>query len=211
MKKNKKILILGSLIVVMVVALTFVVTRIGAWLTDTDQTEDVTLQVGQVVYNASGLDDFVDSENAPFVPGQNLVANNGLELVNASTVLSELRFSYTITYVKEDTTTGDALDENLFSTITWAAGWAAGTGGVNDPTGYFYLSVNGNQQIASTYTTAIKVIEELVLNGHTVGNDFANAVFTINFVFQAKQAEHLTWQDAGTFAVDFGTGLSATP
>lgn len=211
MKRNKKVLILSSLIVVMVVALTFVVTRIGAWLTDQQTTDDVTLQVGQVKYNASGLADFVDSDNAPFVPGQNLVANNGLELVNASTVLSELRFSYTITYVKEDTTTGDALAQNLFSTITWATGWAAGTGGVNDPTGYFYLSVDGNQQIAPSYNTAIRVIEELVLNGHTVGNDFANAVFTINFVFQAKQAEHLTWQDAGEFSVDFGTGLSATP
>lgn len=211
MKKNKKVLVLGSLILVMVVALTFVVSRIGAWLTDTDTTGDVTLQVGQVVYNASGLDDFVDSDNAPFVPGQNLVEGNALQLVNASTVLSELRFSYTITYVKADSTAGNAITENLFSTTTWATGWAAGTGGVDDPTGYFYLSVDNNQQIATTYNTPIRIIEALVLNGHTVGNDFANAIFTINFVFQAKQAEHLTWEDAGTFSVVFGTGLSQTP
>lgn len=208
MKKNKKILILSSLIIVMVVALTFVVSRIGAWLTDTDETPNVTLSVGEVKYEAFNTS-FINGDDGPFVPGQNLVDGNTLHLKNQSNVLSELRFSYTITYtLAGQSTTVDALAENLFSTITWATGWAAGTGGESDPTGYFYLSVGGNQEIAPSYNTAIRVIEELVLNGHIVGNDFANAEFTIKFVFQAKQADHLNWSSAGS--LDFTTGLAPT-
>ncbi|HHT55065.1 MAG TPA: hypothetical protein GX012_00710 [Acholeplasma sp.] len=198
MKKNKKILILSSLIVVMVVALTFVVSRIGAWLTDEQTTDDVTLQVGQVKYRVENAT-FVNPLEGPFVPGQNLVEGNTLQLVNESTVSSELRFKYTITYTLSDTTTGDALAEELISSVVFASGWTEGTG---ELIGYYYLS----PAVAALDEAPIGIIDTLVLDGSKVGNSFANATFTINFIFQAKQEEYLTWEDAGS--LDFTTGLA---
>lgn len=202
MSKNKKRIVLSSLILVMVVALVFVARSVGAWLTDQQETDKVTLQVGNVEYNLTGTSNlFVTS---PVVPGQNLVEDNELKITNQSNVDSQIRFKFTATYDNtgmDSSFTGDAVaDELLLTTFdpVWQLGTTAGL------EGYYYLNGEDGVILANT-TVANAILTSLILDGSKVGNQFAGKEFTIKFTFQAKQADHLTWQDAGS--IDFITGI----
>lgn len=195
MKKKNKIIILSSLIIVMVVALTYVVTNIGAWLTDQKDTGDVTITVGEVSYVLSGNPFSGIGENDFVVPGQNLAKDNDLTIKNNSNVASNLRIKIEFTYDN-----ADAME--YVSLITLGSDWTS-------LKGEFYYLENEDEEAgrieANEFTSEIDIITHLVLDGAKVGNDFSNKQFTIKITFQAKQADHLTWEDAGS--LDFTTGL----
>lgn len=59
--------------------------------------------------------------------------------------------------------------------------------------------------IAPTDTT-VNVIDTLILDGWQVGNSFSKAELKIQFVFEAKQKDYVTWEKLGTAGFNFTTG-----
>lgn len=199
MNKNKKRIILSSLVVLMVVALTYVVTNIGAWLTDTNTTGDMTFQIGEVKYELTG-DLFGDIGYV--VPGQDLADGNDLKIKNASNVDSNLRIKIEFTYGVNNQDAFDLLlaDEDGFKLKD---DWK------DSEDGFYYLKDTDETsgKIASDeFTTSISIVEKLVLDGSKVGNTFSNTTFTLKITFYAKQADHLNWSEVGN--IDFSTGLA---
>jgi hypothetical protein len=192
--KIKKIYILILGLIIAVGALTG---SILAWLTDTGTTADKTFTVGDVTYTwTPGT--LVDN---PVVPGQNIIATlSPYQLTNSSTVDSEIRMRITITYDEGTAPSADhAVDATDLVIFTLGTGW------VYDTDAYYYTK---GTAVPATNTTPFNVLTGLVLDGAQVGNDFSGIVFTMSLVFEAKQADYVTWAELGTANIDFGTGLT---
>ncbi|MFA7435342.1 MAG: hypothetical protein WC006_03135, partial [Bacilli bacterium] len=71
-------------------------------------------------------------------------------------------------------------------------------------TNAWYYKPSGNPVIPNSGQT-ITVLSTLKFDGSKVGNSFSNNVFTIKFIFEAKQAEHVTWSELAEYS--FSSGL----
>lgn len=199
MKKNKLIILIVSLVVVLAAA-TYGIT--SAWLTATDN-ESETFTMGDVNYTLTGA---LIANTNPIVPGQDLVATD-FTVTNASTVTSQLRIQITYTTVSgglpatgivyTGTTGGNGIITDI-NTSTWYYSdnyWYLGTGTGPDET----IAVN---------TTAYTMFTSLEYNGALIGNDYEAATgLVITITFQAKQDGYVEWADMGS--IDFSTGLAA--
>lgn len=187
--KKSKVIILSVLLFAML-ALTSKL--IAAWLTDTKSTSSTTFTVGDVKFSWNGA---TISADAPIVPGQNLIGSK-FYLANASTVDAELRVeiiaAYTLAGSSDEV---DALE--LFKDLSLMDGWELNS----DGKWYYDATITPDDEM-------IDVIDTLVLDGLKVGNLFANASFTVQFVFEAKQKDFVTWEELGEAKINFGTGLA---
>jgi hypothetical protein len=191
MKKIKKSIYLVIIMLLGVVGLTTY--AVTAWLTDTDTSGPQTFTVGDVEFALSGAATTV----TPVVPGQELVATK-YTLTNASTVSTELRVKITIvtSYPSADT------DAKSLVLMTLGSNWGAETGG------YYYYSVSSDPIIVAG-TQALDFLTSLKLDGSKVGNPYTAATFTVTIMFEAKQADYVTWTELGTASIDFTTGIPA--
>ena len=180
--RNKKLLLLIGILLIAVVGFGTLLVR--AWLTDTDETGPIELTVGDVRFTLTGS--LVES---PIVPGQELV-KEAFVLKNNSNVDTQIRVKVTVTSEVDGEDTSD-----LYS-ITMD-GWIQVDGY------YYYGDTTG---VVTTSTSSISLIDSLSLNGAKVGNTHATKKFTFKFLFEAKQADHVEWDDMGT--IDFSTGLA---
>lgn len=200
--KRKNIIVLLSLgLLFITTTLVFV---ISAWLTDTATTGDTTFQIGKVKYTLTG--EWTDKQLV--VPGDNLIKTN-FTLTNSSTVGSELRIIITL---KINDSEGENQSElfNIIKPVSdnfpVAAGWEYDAG-------YWYYQGDGaiNETskwvIPNSYNIAIPIfdINGLIINGAKVGNDYAGKELKISITFQAKQSDHVTWEQMGE--INFITGL----
>lgn len=180
------------LIMALAVTLGLITGGVLAWLTDTKTTPEKTLTVGDVTF--IWTEGEITSDNV--VPGQNVITT-AFNLMNTSNVESELRLLINITYLEGEIPT----DASNLVDYTLASGWVLETDGY-----YYYrpgVEVDGKYPIAPT--TNVDVLSELSLDGSLVGNSFSGKVFTISIIFEAKQANYVTWAQLGT--IDFETGL----
>lgn len=188
--KKSKVIILSVLLFAML-ALTSKL--IAAWLTDTKSTSSTTFTVGDVKFSWNGA---TISADAPIVPGQNLIGSK-FYLANASTVDAELRVeiiaAYTLAGSSDEV---DALE--LFKDLSLMDGWELNS---EDGKWYYDATITPDDE-------TIDVIDTLVLDGLKVGNLFANASFTVQFVFEAKQKDFVTWEKLGEPEINFETGLA---
>ncbi|MFA6626947.1 MAG: hypothetical protein WCT17_00245 [Bacilli bacterium] len=192
MRKIKKSIYLVIIMLLGVVGLTTY--AVSAWLTDTDTTGPHTFLVGDIEYTWSGAkvtDTYV-------VPGQELVAT-AFTLTNASNVDSELRVKVTLT------TTYPPAATNAKSLVTMVLGSNWGT---EETDGYYYYEASTDPVIAAG-TQALVFLSSLKIDGSKVGNDYTGATFTLTLMFEAKQADYVTWAELGTASIDFETGLAA--
>lgn len=167
---------------------------IAAWLTDTKTTPPTTFTVGDVKYTWNGT---TVSDGTPIVPGQNLIVDL-FHLTNESTIDSELRVKIIANYTLEgETESHDAL--HLFKDLSLMSGWV-----YKDE--FWYYEPEGISTIAPTVTT-VNVIDTLILDGSQVGNTYSKAAFTIQFIFEAKQKDYVTWEELGNARIDFSTGI----
>lgn len=193
----KKKIIFLSVGILFVVA-TLVVT-IAAWLTDTDSTDETEFTIGDVTFVFEGS---LIETNDPIVPGQQLVAEdgiNGIKLLNKSTVSTELRVLVTVTV--DGITVTDL--SSIFTTGSIGDGFSLASGWTLNEDGYWYYSVSGSSVI-TTSVKEIALLSSLKLDGSKVGNDYATKLLTIQFTFQAKQAEYVTWAELGSIDFDLG-------
>ncbi|HEY8395364.1 MAG TPA: hypothetical protein VIK96_01145 [Bacilli bacterium] len=187
MKKGRVVI----LIVLLFAMIAVTSTLIAAWLTDKKSTSSTTFTVGDVEFTWNGA--MIPTTN-PIVPGQNLI-QTPFYLANTSTVTSQLRVQILATYKLEGSSESvDAIP--LFKDLSLMTGWTL------SEDGKWYHDAD----IATTDTT-IDVIDTLVLDGSKVGNTFSKASFTVQFVFEAKQKEYVTWEELGTAVIDFSTGI----
>ncbi len=171
----------------------FTTYAVTAWLTDTDTTGPSTFTVGDVEYTWGGA---LTSSTA-VVPGEELVTTT-FTLTNSSTVSSELRFKITavVDYPSANT---DALDKLL---ITLGSNW------VKDGDYYYYKVGDPADPVIVAGTQVLNVITNLKLDGSKVGNAYTGATFSITLMFEAKQAQYVTWTQLGTAGINFSTGLA---
>ncbi|MDD4212271.1 MAG: hypothetical protein PHY42_02600 [Bacilli bacterium] len=191
MKKIKKSIYLVIIMLLGVVGLTTY--AVTAWLTDTDTSGPQTFTVGDVEFALSGAATTV----TPVVPGQELVATK-YTLTNASTVSTELRVKITIV------TSYPSVDEDAKSLVLMTLGSNWGT----ETDGYYYYSVSSNPIIVAG-TQALDFLTSLKLDGSKVGNPYTAATFTVTIMFEAKQADYVTWTELGSASIDFTTGIPA--
>lgn len=181
------------LLMALAVTLGLITGGVLAWLTDTKTTPEKTFTVGDVTY--IWTEGVITSDNV--VPGQNLITT-AFNLMNTSNVESELRLLIHITYLEGAIPT----DASNLVEYTLASGWVLET-----TDGYYYyrpgVEVDGKYPIAPA--TKVDVLSELSLDGSLVGNSFSGKVFTIKIIFEAKQANYVTWAQLGT--INFETGL----
>lgn len=207
--KNKKILFmsLGLLLIV-----STLVVSISAWLTDTKQTPDTTFSVGDVKYTI--VSDFI--ADGIIVPGQELIANTNevtvpISLTNSSTVNSELRVRVIVT--KKEFGGADPapvvtdLDSMFKTSINGSfvldSGWIKHATETNT----WYYEVDTGDPVIPAGTQSFNVLSSLKLDGAKVGNDYVNDILTIKFIFEAKQAKYVTWDELASATIDFSTGL----
>lgn len=188
---KKKIIVLCG---VMIFALLGFIGTTVAWLTSTGS-DTQTVTVGEVEYT---FDKDLTSAGT-VVPGQPLISEE-LTFTNSSTVLSQLRFTITLTTTAtEDKLTVSNLvfkdaDGNTVATFT---NW------VKDGDYYYYGGTD--VEIDTDTSPATTFLKYLCFDGETVGNKHAGQVVTITITFQAKQAEYVSWTDLATYS--FETGL----
>lgn len=188
---KKKIIVLCG---VMIFALLGFIGTTVAWLTSTGS-DTQTVTVGEVEYT---FDKDLTSAGT-VVPGQPLISEE-LTFTNSSTVLSQLRFTITLT----TTATEDKLTvSNLVfkdadgNTVTTFTNW------VKEDDGYYYYG-GKNSNIETTTSPATTFLKNLCFDGETVGNKHAGQEVTITITFQAKQAEYVSWTDLVDYSFDTG-------
>jgi hypothetical protein len=218
MKKSKVYLFTNTILLVAILSLSFTY----AWLIYIDSLGEGSFVVGDVKFILQGS---VISKNI-IVPGEELI-NQTLALKNESTVDCELRAFITFDYVEivnEEPTVktwifGKEKDESkvnnpeLLGTIS--TGWFYDS----DDEIWYYV---GNAQnvtkdkvgsdaseeykyiISSSQTNPISFIESLKYDGEIVDNTWSNQTVTINIVFEAKQANYVTWSELGTYSIKVG-------
>jgi hypothetical protein len=197
--KKQRIIILMILILALVAATSALIT---AWLTDTKQTGPTTFTVGDIEFEWEGA----ITTSQPIVPGQELIAS-AYQLVNTSTVTSQLRVIFTITASLDETPLTNP--EQYFISTNLAAGWVYNS---TDEMWYYASFVDEvltptTIPIPTEGNDTIPVLTTLKLDGTKAGNDISNYEFTITFVFQAKQNDYVTWADLGSATFNFGSGL----
>lgn len=191
-----------TILIVSIIALLVTIIFVYALYIDTKTTPKITYKSGKVVYNLEG-----STVEGKVVPGQNLI-NTPYTLTNNSTVDSQLRIKLLITLDDEVLSYNDERIETdvlLEPTFILVEGY------------YYYGGVDGI--LLSTNTTPITIISQLILDGNFVKNnygnnpedkDYSNKNINIKFIFEAKQANHVTWQILGEEDIDFTTGLERT-
>ncbi|MDD3192054.1 MAG: hypothetical protein PHP41_04820, partial [Bacilli bacterium] len=141
------------------------------------------------------------ADTTKIVPGQNLIATS-YTLTNGSNIETELRVKITMT---SSYLAGDA---SSIIDLTMGTGWVQSGD-------YWYLQgspaveASGKYSIPATATTPITVVTSIILDGSLVGNVYSTTTITINFLFEAKQTDYVTWAELGSANIDFSTGLAA--
>ncbi len=183
MKKQLTILIMSIIMLLMTIIFVY------ALFIDTKNTPSITYKSGKVVYNLEG-----NAVEGLVVPGQNLISTP-YKLTNNSTVDSQLRIKLTITL------NGEVLaydDTRILTDITLGPTFTL----VDDY--YYYGGVEG--KLLSTNTTPITIMSSLILDGNYVKNSYASKTVNIKFIFEAKQADHVSWQTLGEENINFTIG-----
>lgn len=214
--KNKKIILLGFGLLLVVTTL---VVSIAAWLTDVDDTLDTTFTIGNVEYSIVG--DFI--ADGIIVPGQQLITTTEvsqgenevvIKLTNSSTVNSKIRLRIEVKVDNVAITTLAGLS-SIFTTGNPGGGFALPTAwkqNLEELTWYYGEAQAGSDAddlgaIISPSINEIPVLNSLKLDGSKVGNAYATKGLTIKFIFEAKQADYVTWEQLGTASINFSTGI----
>ena len=181
-------------------SLTFalLMTSVIAYFTDKKTTDDLTFTLGEVSYTLSG-----EVDNAFVVAGVNLITND-ISITNNSSIQTEVRVKITVSssvFVNQLTL------EDLFGTgfYTLDNGWVLDTG-------YYYY--RGSQSTETTpgifsippNNLLLPILTSVILDGYKFSNNHANGTINIQFVFEAKQADFITWQTLGDANYDFTIG-----
>ncbi len=181
-----------------------------AWFTQQSSAANLEFTAGEVNYIVTEVenDDIV-------VPGDFVLAGP-LQVINHSTITTNVRFKITCTAGEEvdnlSCDVGTAATDHILITLP------TDPAVVKDATdGYFYYLGKDAEDDAydveiATPDTGDELTlipdEGLIINGAVVGNDYEDKAITITIEFQAKQADHLTWAEAATASIDFTTGLA---
>lgn len=188
MKRN----ILGIILSFLAISATLIVVVFALFI-DTEKTPKITLKSGKVVYSLKG-----STGSGYVVPGQNLI-DEAFTLTNESTIDSQLRFKILIVLNNE---TLELTDERIINDIEASIG---SDFELISTDGYYYFGgIEG--VVSKTKTTPITIVSEVILDGAFVKNEYADKNVKISFVFEAKQADHVTWEVLGTEDIDFSTG-----
>ena len=194
---KKKIIVLCG---VMIFALLGFIGTTVAWLTSTGS-KPQTVTIGEVEYTFEK--DLTSAGTV--VPGQPLISEE-LTFTNSSTVLSQLRFTITLTTtatVDQLTVSNLVFKDDKGDTVETFDGWVKVK--EEDVDYYYYGGTDSDIDIDTDPATTF--LKYLCFNGETVGNKHAGQVVTITITFQAKQADYVSWTDLADYSFD--TGLAS--
>lgn len=177
-----------------------------AWFTQQESAANLTFTAGEVNYKVTEV-----TSSATVVPGD-YVLEDALQVVNKSTITTNVRFQITCT-VEDGLACNVGPDNTDQIKITLPSNPAV----VEDPDGWFYYlakdagGTSDDVAIAtpSTGDTLTLIPNEGLQFSGIMGNDYKNKAITITITFQAKQADHLTWADAASTSINFETGLAS--
>lgn len=185
-------------IVAFSLTLALLMTSVIAYFTDKKTTDDLTFTLGEVSYTLSGA---FDTEFV--MAGVNLITND-IAITNNSSIQTELRLKISVSssvFVTQLTL------EDLFgaSFYTLDSGW------VLDAGYYYYRGSQSTETAPGTFSIpasnlTLPILTSVILDGYKFSNNHANGTISINFVFEAKQADFITWQTLGDANYDFTIG-----
>jgi len=188
------------ILVIAVLALSLLMQGTFAWFTDVALSNQ-TYQIGAITYVFSGSLATVQ-DNQIVVPGQPLITNTNLFLTNQSNIDTNLRlqirFTYTdqITHLPVETIYNGTGQLNNFMDLSMVTNW------VYDVTDqcWHYKYNNADNIPASTTVDgyAFAIITNITFDGAAIDNTLSGSIFKLKLIFQAKQANYVTWQTIGT-------------
>lgn len=191
---NKKIILGLSLLLVAIFGVIGGATY--AWLTDTGSSDEIHYKVGNVDYTIA----VTQPTNNLVVPGD--ILTPAFEIKNASTVKTNLR----VRIVVESNPT---LTVGTQLTVGLNDSWVKIEETKNDVTvvNYYYGGKTGDTSVIAAVAenaepvTITSPIKELKIDGPTVNNNYSGTTITIQIIFEAKQADNVTWDEIATFEV----------
>lgn len=178
MKKN--VLIIITSVIIIVISITTI--TYAAFLIQANK-GPLDFTVGKLSYEITGE---LSNDNYIY-PGINLV-EDPFVIHNKSTIKSEVRIK--IDFYINNTLLDKELYNDYFDSFTVGSNW-------NLNENYYYLQVNDDFIIAKE-TTNIIIFEEIIFNGYKINNDFKEMSFNLKLTLEAKQADHVSWQDLGS-------------
>lgn len=188
---KKKTMLILSYILVAFFAIASGVTF--AWITQEGKLDEFQYNVGEIKYSIvkeGGI-----SSGTVIVPGDDL---GTVTITNNSNIKTNLRIQITVTATKEGSsqiwTVGVDDPENSSDQIliTKDSNWIVSDGYL------YYKSATDSEGVIAPKDPVDAPYSKMYLNGKVVINDHQNTNLKFNIKFQAKQADHVTWQDLGT-------------
>lgn len=196
---NKKIIILGAVVLLLLVGL---VGTTLAWLTDTKEA-NINFVMGDVNYECS----FNIADNQVVVPGQPLINDGEIKIVNKSTVPTNVRVKILVTEKDQTDELNDIVTISFLGNSNWVK---------DDTDGYWYYKGkptdltdrSADVSVASDKTNGDELIfnANISFDGAKVGNSYSGKTYTIKVIIEGKQAEYVLWENMAN--IDFSTGLS---
>lgn len=191
---NKKVIFGLSLVLVALFAI--IAGSTFAWLTDTGSSDEIHYKVGNVDYTIA----VTQPTNNLVVPGD--ILTPAFEIKNASTVETNLR----VRIVVESNPT---LTVGTQLTVGLNDSWIEIEETKNDVTvvNYYYGGKTGDTSVIAAVAenaqsvTITSPIKELKIDGPSVNNGYSGTTITIQIIFEAKQADNVTWDEIATFEV----------
>lgn len=191
---NKKIILVLSLLLVAIFGVIGGATY--AWLTDTGSSDEIHYKVGNVDYTIA----VTQPTNNLVVPGDSL--KPAFEIKNASTVKTNLRVRIVVE-------SNPALTVGRQLTVGLNDSWEEIEETKNDVkvVNYYYGGKTGDTSVIAAVAenaepvTITSPIKELKIDGPTVNNNYSGTTITIQIIFEAKQADNVTWDEIATFEV----------
>ena len=201
MKKQSTILLLLTALFILVVS---IATITYAWFVEVKRTGAVYFKTGEVVYLITD-DCFKNKliDDQIIVPGQDLVENDPIYILNESTLSSNLRVRgyVTINGVKYDlnnSSTDEIIEvfDALWEYDTTSKCWYAKENNTEKTFDAVTVSSTGKNNETINLITSIK------LNGNKIGNAVESKDVSITLMFQGKQANYAEWVDLGELTIN---------
>lgn len=176
------------------------ITSVVAYFSDIKTTNSNEFKLGEVQFTYQG-----GLKTDLIVPGENII-ENPITLVNGSSIDTELRM--TITVSSSLFTTQTTLEDLFGYDNENTPYFSLGEGWILEGSHYYYRGLESIENPSSVFripptSQPIVIIDYIELDGFKFTNSHANGTIGIQVIFEAKQADFVTWSYLGTINYNF--------
>ncbi|QWB99648.1 hypothetical protein KHQ88_05650 [Mycoplasmatota bacterium] len=195
---NHKRQIVKSLLIIIIILLVSV-TGTLAWISYSGLADGGSVSAGAIDYTTGGS---LVSDGTAINPHKELILED-IFVNNQSTINTQIRLKVYYTILEDDIPNQKLYQNDLFDVliIEFHSPFVFDS---ND--GYWYYpSKTGS---LSAKSGKLVIMNSMYYDGFKVSNEYVNIPITISVILQAKQTNHISWEDLTSY--DFNTGKPTT-